>query len=113
MAAVTGYKNVTVTKNETALQATVATEGPVSICINSDPWQLYSGGVLDHSTCPSTGLDHCVLVVGFDADASPPYWIVKNSWGSDWGENGYIRLKMGGNVCGLANVPTLPMVASP
>ena len=83
----------------TQLAAAVAGR-PVSIAVDANNWQLYSSGVF--SDC-STSLDHGVLLVGYTADA----WIVKNSWGSSWGEKGYIRLARG-NTCGLANSASYP-----
>ena len=45
-------------------------------------------------------IDHCVQLVGYDKSAAEPYWKVRNSWGTDWGENGFIRLPFGeGNAC--------------
>jgi len=56
-------------------------------------------------------LDHCVQAVGYDlTDSSNPFWIVRNSWGTDWGENGYIRLQYGDNTCGLTNEATYVVV---
>merc|ERR1711908_188431 len=54
------------------------------------------GGVLTSSSCASSSLklDHAIQLVGYNADASTPYWIVRNSWGSSWGEDGYIYLEM-------------------
>ena len=81
------------------LAAAVAIQ-PVSIAVDAENWQLYQSGVF--KDC-STSLDHGVLLVGFTQDA----WIVKNSWGSSWGESGYIRLARG-NTCGLANAASYP-----
>ena len=55
--------------------------------------------------------DHCVMAVGFNAKAPTPYWIVRNSWASTWGEDGYIYLEMSKNTCGLANDVTVPEVS--
>jgi len=78
--------------------------GPVSIAIEADQtsFQYYSGGILQ-SGC-GTSLDHGVLIVGAGTENNVDYWIVKNSWGSSWGENGYIRIKRSdsnGGVCGV------------
>jgi len=105
VANITGYRNVTVGSEFALSQALV--NGPVSICIDSDPWQTYDGGIL--SKC-GRSLDHCVQAVGFDTTHTPAYWIVKNSWGADWGEDGYIRIAMGNDACGIADAATYPLV---
>merc|ERR1712050_239497 len=67
-------------------------DSPMSICVDAESWQMYMGGVVTAATC-GTELDHCVQVVGMKAGE---YWIVKNQWNTDWGEDGYIRVKTGG-----------------
>jgi len=64
----------------------------------------YSGGVMDN--CESRQLDHGVLAVG----VTPDYWVIKNSWGTSWGESGYIRVSRGTNQCLLKNSPCTPVV---
>jgi C1A family cysteine protease len=54
--------------------------------------------------------DHCVMAAGFNSTAPTPYWIVRNSWASTWGEEGYIYLEMAKNTCGLADDATIPEV---
>jgi len=95
-------------QNETALQHAVAKHGPASICLNARPWQFYDGGIFS-DTCANTlfDSDHCVQLIGYNtANATAPYWIIRNSWGTDWGEQGFIYVQMGKNLCGLANQPT-------
>lgn len=58
-----------------------------------------SSGVYDDPKCSSSVVNHAVLIVGY----TPSYWIVKNWWGSDWGENGYMRIAKMKNMCGIAN----------
>jgi len=100
----TGYKDVSHTEN--ALGAAVDIT-PVSIAIEADQsgFQLYKSGVFC-GTC-GTALDHGVLAVGYGTD-TVDYWKVKNSWGTSWGEAGYIRICRNSNKCGLANEPSYP-----
>jgi len=97
---------------EAALMPAVNVQ-PVSIAIEADQqvFQFYSGGVLDDDSC-GTQLDHGVLVVGYgtDSDTQQNFWIVKNSWGAGWGEQGYIRLIRDKNQCGLAAEPSFPVI---
>lgn len=78
-------------------------DSPMSICVDAEPWQFYMGGVIDRSTC-GTDLDHCVHLVALKAGE---YWTVKNSWNTNWGEEGYIRVKSGENACGIAEEATI------
>merc|ERR1719421_523376 len=108
---ITGYNDVPA-GNETALLSAVAQQ-PVSIAIEADKsaFQSYKSGVLDSPFC-GTQLDHGVLLVGYGTQSGPlgskDYWIVKNSWGETWGEDGYIRMVRGKNMCGLANQASYP-----
>merc|ERR1711977_433949 len=86
---------------------------PVSICVNAGTWNDYTGGVLTSAACGPMGAmyqDHCVMAVGLNSTAPTPYWIVRNSWSSTWGEEGYIYLEMAKNTCGLADDATIPAV---
>merc|ERR1712176_192211 len=86
---------------------------PVSVCVNAGVWNDYTGGVLTSAACGSMAADaqdHCVMAVGFNATAPTPYWIVRNSWASTFGEKGYIYLEYSENTCGLANDATIPEV---
>mmetsp|Transcript_12867 Transcript_12867/g.35656 ORF Transcript_12867/g.35656 Transcript_12867/m.35656 type:complete len:223 (+) Transcript_12867:601-1269(+) len=91
---------------------------PVAVAIEADQpaFQMYGGGVLPVKKCGKS-LDHGVLLVGYgyDAKLKMNYWIVKNSWGADWGENGYIRLqkmpaKAKHSTCGIAEAGSYPVV---
>ena len=103
-----GYQDVQ-SGNESALLEELQF-GPVSIAIEADQqsFQFYSSGVFD-GVCGTT-LDHGVLLVGYGTDSTTglDYWTVKNSWGTSWGEDGYIRMVRGKNICGLALSATRP-----
>ncbi len=70
---------------------------------------MYSSGVYHEASCSSTNLDHAVLAVGYDTINSLPYYIVKNSWGMGWGQQGYILMTRNGkNNCGIASAGIYP-----
>jgi len=103
---ITGHTDVG--HNENDLESAVNVQ-PVSIAVDAVHWQFYSSGIYD-PFFPGCGdhLDHGVLAVGYDDTNSEPYWIVKNSWGTTWGESGYIRIVKGKDECGLANSASFP-----
>ena len=69
---------------------------------------FYSNGVYYEEACNNTedGLDHAVLVVGYGQIAGQKYWLVKNSWSTYWGNNGYVLMSQKDNNCGVATSPT-------
>jgi len=91
---------------------------PITVAVDASDWEFYSSGIYNNPNCLS-GINHGVLLVGYDKDENNnEYWIVKNSWGESWGENGYIRMAInyeagsnGNNgMCGIlmyANYPTI------
>jgi C1A family cysteine protease len=97
---ITGYRSVA--RGETNLAGALE-KGPVSICLGASSWQSYHGGVM--RACPGP-VDHCVQLVGYDAPNNA--WIIRNQWGTSWGESGYLRLARGNNLCNVAGDATYP-----
>jgi cathepsin L len=107
---VVGYTNV-VAGSETDLAAKVASMGPAAIAIDASHYsfQLYKSGIYDEASCSARNLDHGVGCVGYGSENGVNYWIVRNSWGESWGENGYIRMvKDKSNQCGEASMACIP-----
>jgi len=114
MAPITGFKCLSGPKpaNEDQLQAYIYENGPVSIAMDAGLLQFYFGGIVDpfypNLECDPNSLDHALLIVGWGQEANwvgtmTPYWLVKNSWGADWGDSGYFLIARNMNLCGLAN----------
>ena len=114
-----GYEDVP-PNDEKALEKAVAHQ-PVSVAIEADQraFQLYVAGVFDDEEC-GTQLNHGVLVVGYGSDFNGtdhlPYWLVKNSWGPEWGDGGYIKIRRGSDaaegLCGVAMQASYPIKKS-
>jgi len=102
---ISGYKDTAHTEN--ALGAAVDSQ-PVSVAIEADQsgFQLYKSGVFC-GVC-GTNLDHGVLAVGYGSEGTQAYWKIKNSWGTSWGEKGYIRMCRDSNKCGISSEPSYP-----
>jgi C1A family cysteine protease len=84
----------------------VLSTGPISVCLDASEWSYYESGVM---TSCGDDVDHCVQAVGLDESAS--YWKVRNSWGTDWGDQGFIYLELGANTCDITYVPTYTSVS--
>jgi len=103
---VSGYESVA--ENEPALQAALAEVGPISVAINADPIQFYSSGVL--TRCASGQMNHAVLLVGYGTEGGEDYWLIKNSWGKSWGEDGYFKLGRNmGKLCHISDWASYPV----
>jgi len=114
LAPITNYTCVSSTKgpaNEEVMRAFLYQNGPLSIALDAGLLQYYYGGIVDpffpNLECDPTALDHGILIVGYGQepnwiDEMTPYWIVKNSWGTDWGEDGYFLIARNQNICGVA-----------
>ncbi|KAL3639838.1 Cysteine protease xcp2 [Castilleja foliolosa] len=107
-----GYQDVAAEQNETELLIALARQ-PISVGIDASrkDFQFYSGGVFD-GTCGTT-IDHAVTAVGYGSEKELDYIIVKNSWGSKWGEQGYVRMKRNTGksegMCGINQMASFPI----
>jgi C1A family cysteine protease len=102
-----------VTKNNELALETAIVQQPISVAVEADQaaWQAYTGGIVT-ANC-GTALDHGVLAVGYGTSGTTDYYLVKNSWGTSWGEKGYIRLGRGATygasgLCGIQMDPSFP-----
>lgn len=107
VAGLSGY-NILEPNSLEAVMDFVANQGPLAIAAYASPWGRYSSGVFDG--CPYDGdiaLNHAIVLVGYGTDAAEgDYWLVRNSWGTGWGEDGFIRLKRESTaVCGVNSSP--------
>jgi len=101
--------------DQVSLKAAVAKQ-PIAVAIEADTryFQSYSGGILTSTSC-GTNLDHGVLVVGYGTENGIDYWLVKNSWGTTWGDKGYVKIARSSStndagICGIAMDPSFPTV---
>ncbi|CAH8465612.1 unnamed protein product [Schistosoma turkestanicum] len=96
--------------NEEQLKTVLYEHGPVSAGINVEPQFIrYKNGIYQSQSCSSTDVNHAVLIVGFGEENGIQYWIVKNSWGTSWGEDGYVRIRRNyNNMCGIATMASVP-----
>lgn len=112
-ATATGYQNIP-QGDENALMVAVANYGPVAVAIDATNLQYYKGAtqpIYYDPNCSGQRLNHAVLVTGYGTTSDGyDYWIVKNSWGTSFGKNGYFWLVRGINHCGVANAASFPSV---
>ena len=93
-AVISGYNHYP--NGEDSLAVAVQAQ-PTAIAVDATSFQSYKGGIV--TACTNRQINHGVLAVGFNDENVPPYWIIKNSWGTSWGEEGYIRVAKGSNQC--------------
>ena len=108
-----GHVDVTPKRSEEALQKAVAEIGPISVAIDASSryFRTYKSGVLIDRACSSVRLDHGVLAIGYGTLDGQAYWLVKNSWGTSWGDEGFIKMARNhDNMCGIADDASYPLV---
>jgi cathepsin F len=96
---ISGYHSIG--RGESSLKSAL-NAGPASVCLAASSWQSYSGGILSH--CDNQ-VDHCVQTTGYSGSS---YWRIRNSWGTGWGERGFLRLAQGSDLCKVADDATYP-----
>jgi len=106
VAKVSGYENAGL-NDENAMAAYLSSKGPISVCVDASRWSSYVSGIYPASSC-TTSIDHAVVAVGYNLDQQ--YWIIRNSWGGDWGISGYIYLQFGANACDVAGYPVSAVI---
>jgi len=102
-------------RNETekVMKFMVGLQQPLSVAVyaGNSFWMHYSGGVINDNECHPWLIDHAVVVVGYNTtDTGLDYWIVKNSWNSTWGNEGYVYIARGSNMCGIGMYPSYPII---
>jgi C1A family cysteine protease len=101
----TGYTLISSKPTQEKNMLTQIEKSPMSVCVDATLWQTYQSGIITVASQCGTSIDHAVQAVGYNAEEN--YWIVRNSWAADWGENGYVYVEAGHNVCGISHEATI------
>lgn len=94
---------------------TALVQQPVTVAVDANLWSFYKSGIFNNQFCTTTQLNHGVTAIGYGVEGSTPFWIIRNSWGTTWGEQGYMRLNRNtysgsGGLCGVCQVTAYPEV---
>jgi len=101
----TGWETLPKNEYEPLVRA-LAEKGPVAVSAAADAWFSYNSGIFNGCGKDAV-VDHAIVAMGYGVENGNKYWVIQNSWGADWGENGRIRLERhdGGDYCGMNNDP--------
>ncbi|XP_063044664.1 cathepsin O [Engraulis encrasicolus] len=99
---VTNFEAYDFSEEEELMKQWLVDYGPLVVTVDAVSWQDYLGGIIQHH-CSSHYANHAVQVIGYDTTGDVPYWIVRNSWGASWGIDGYVHIRIGSNLCGIAD----------
>jgi len=116
-APITNYTCLSTPAGNVADEVQMATymiaNGPISIAMDAGILESYTGGIINPAAgdCSQVQLDHAIIIVGYGEEAGLDFWIVRNSWGTTWGEKGYFRIVRGVNACGLAAAVSAPLMS--
>lgn len=107
-----GYQRVT-PDDEVQLVRALRQKGPITVMFSvTNDFYSYKDGIYTHpapATCMRAGTNHALLVIGFGTEGGVDYWLVQNSWGTGWGQQGFAKIQRGKNVCGIASCATFPI----
>jgi len=110
VASISNWYYVTQTNNETHMQVSLYNTAPISICVDASSWQFYNGGIIKNNC--GQNLDHCVQLTGFGTSDGTPFWWIRNSWGTSWGQQGYLQVERNKNLCGVSDEATIAQAKS-
>ncbi|KAH8036542.1 hypothetical protein HPB51_001361 [Rhipicephalus microplus] len=97
--------------NEERMLDLIANVGPLATAVDATAWQDYLGGIIRYHC--DTGRNHAVQVVGYDLRGEVPHYIVRNSWGAQFGHGGYLHVAIGKNLCGIAEEVSTVTIKKP
>lgn len=109
----TGYTDIAT--NDPDAHIAALENGPISVAVEADSsvFQFYKSGILSSTAC-GTNLNHAVNIIGYGSDSGTLYWLVRNSWGTSWGEAGYFRVlrdtTSGPGICGILSMSSQPTI---
>ena len=98
-----------VNEDETVVQQFVMNNGPVAAGFRvSDDFKAYKSGIYYSTDCNSQLPTHTILIIGWGTENGTDFWLIQNSWGTTWGDNGYAKIRRGVNTCSIADYGAVP-----